>query len=1039
MRSPTYAANTRAQHGCTEHMLLPFKMKGKDMKRCTILTCLAFTLVFALNAFAGDDPQLALDHNNVFHGGNADFAKDAGDTVFLIGPWGSGAQVNGQFEQSADGQNSNGLPAWNGWTSVDLTVDASGPHWHVSDYMGGLNGSLAAYCGDETFPPCATWDDAGGYGNNWDAVLQYSYAVADPTAPCSVSVTGLAFSNTEPGYDYVYFRYVTAEGAQNILVWDDVHEFETFTANYDYAPDQYVGANADEICFQIFVQTDIAYSDEDCQYPSDGAIRVDDLTITASNGGLNETEDFNDGELGNWLARPATGVGDFARLWLNLEDLDPCIDNYTAQVAFINDGTQVEGVPPSLCLNWCYGPGGCIVNTTGGASLDPAAHLYNAVLSPVLDWPAEPAYTGGHLAFGVYRHEDLTPDSPGMFYAWSVRSATAAEDITEAEWRDRNYVYYGGPAYSRASEEISDLLVPERARVQVRLAAYEFGWAFGYMGDDGTPAPYFDNVRLAAFHHAGPVMSAREVDLAQDNWPAGPFLDMNDLGNNSVRFDMARNNARPGDTHNTPGDSIVARVVPIRAGAELVSNRLVYRMRRNPVFDGFRDPEWGSTGSADAMPVLNSNGEPTPYVFAYDLPDSGFLFPGDVLHYYIEATDIVPGGPAQTNRLPADISGFADFSDPQAYHRSYTVRALPSLDPEGRTPDILFWNDFGSRGEDEWYTALNNLGLQAGVHYDVYYTNAPASGVGNGLGGRSKLGLLDLYNTLLYSCGDLGAMTLCDGDHAPGDDITLLSTWMDSGDKNAFFTGDNLVSDLAANNQTEFLSDYLSVMPVTADIHPEIGNQAAPVVRPVPGNSVFSETPAWIAYGGCPRLHTFDGVTLDIDAERLARFTDSSGAPGYGYCAATLNTEHSGCKIISMPYDFMSIRTDPANAPGNGLSARTNVLREVLGYFGLDDTTWHPTPVPAMGPFSVQNFPNPFNPATKIAFNMPRTGHLTLKIYNVRGELVKTLIDEQRPAGAGHIMWDGTNEMGGPVSSGIYFYEARADGEVRTHKMALIK
>ncbi len=70
---------------------------------------------------------------------------------------------------------------------------------------------------------------------------------------------------------------------------------------------------------------------------------------------------------------------------------------------------------------------------------------------------------------------------------------------------------------------------------------------------------------------------------------------------------------------------------------------------------------------------------------------------------------------------------------------------------------------------------------------------------------------------------------------------------------------------------------------------------------------------------------------------------------------------------------------------------------------------------------------------------MPKTGHLSLKIYNVRGELVRTLIDESRAAGADHIMWDGSNDQGSNVSSGVYFYEARTAGEVQVSKMALVK
>jgi flagellar hook assembly protein FlgD len=71
---------------------------------------------------------------------------------------------------------------------------------------------------------------------------------------------------------------------------------------------------------------------------------------------------------------------------------------------------------------------------------------------------------------------------------------------------------------------------------------------------------------------------------------------------------------------------------------------------------------------------------------------------------------------------------------------------------------------------------------------------------------------------------------------------------------------------------------------------------------------------------------------------------------------------------------------------------------------------------------------------------MPKAGHLKLSIYNVRGQLVKTMIDGERPQGADQtIVWDGTNNQGSSVSSGVYFYEARTGGEVQVQKMALVK
>ena len=1011
------------------------------MKRFTTFACLALALIFALNAYAVDSKQRVMGHDSVFHGGSTSFAKDVCDSIYLIGPWGSGAAVNGEF------QDASGAPAWNGWETVDYFAKVDEIHWHVSEYGGGINGSPALYCGDETIPACSENDVEGGYGNDWADILEFRYAVADNEEDCSVSFQGIANINTEVDFDFVYFRFIVGseEDVVEGLEFSGVYENEVVRINHTYTPSDYTGANNDEIVVQVVFVSDGAVSDEDCEIETDGAVRLDDLRVIATNGGLNYTENFDDGTMGQWAVASSPGVGNFGRLWQNLEDIDPCFTNYTPQVAFINDGTIIPGVPASYCTNWCYGPGSYIVNTTGGASPETDAYLFNGLESPVVDWPADPAYIGCNLDFGVYRHEDLTDDSPGIFYTWSIRSATPEDDITQATWVDRNFVYYGGPDYIRGGEVVSDLLVPGLDRIQVQLTAYEYGWRWGWEGDDGYPAPYFDNVRLIAFCQEGPGISAREIDLANDGWPAIQQLDLNNLEANAVRFDMARTNeVLDTDVHNTPGDSIVVDVASIRSGGEIISNRLVYTMQRNPLFDSVRDPAWGVSGSVDARISFSPTDSTTGDTWAYDLPDSGFLFPGDILHYYIEATDAVDGANPQTATLPNDLTGYGDFSHPLAYNSSYTVRALPTVDAEGNTPEILFWNDFANRGgENEWFGALDNIGLIAGVHYDVYYTNGPSSGVGNGLGGRSSVELLTNYDHLLYTSGNLGSFTLSDGSEDHGNDLGLLADWLENFSVNAFFTGDDFVFDLAENtggSANNFIQDYLGVAHDFQSILNRIDSQTTPLVLPVANNSVFSVTPGWVAYGGCNGINTFDAVTALPGAERLARFTTTSGVPSYDYSAATLNvTEAQGNKVITLPYDLMFVNTDHDLNPGDGRPARALLLQEVLNFFGLDDPTWVPSPVPSVGKFYAKNYPNPFNPTTKIEFNMPKAGHLTLKVYNVRGELVKTLIDEEREAGADHIMWDGTNQQGSPVSSGVYFYEARSAGEVSVNKMALVK
>jgi hypothetical protein len=752
------------------------------------------------------------------------------------------------------------------------------------------------------------------------------------------------------------------------------------------------------------------------------------------------------------------GVGDFAQLWTGLPDLDPCRHNFSSQAAFIDDGQIVPGVGPSLCQTWCYGPYGYIVNTTGG-QLGPDYHLHNAIESPVIPWPGLD-YQGALYEFDVYRHETFSSLGPGIFYTWSVRSTGSFDpaDIEFAVWRDRNFVYMGGPDYKRESFPVSDLLEPGCQYVQVQLTAYELGFVWGINGNDGTPAPYFDNVRLLAHQYNGPGMSSREIDLAQDNFPAIGEVDPVNLGNNSVRFDMANDISFGWDNGvNDPGDSIVVDVVALRAGSDLVDDPVLkFRLKRNPLFDPFRTSIYGPADEGTLVGVPASNGglPVDPDRWAFDLPDSNFLFPGDVLHYCIVASDD-DGFEVQTATLPADTTGFGNFGNVLFYDPSFTVRALPTLsedpgNPGVRTsPSILFWNDFGNRGgRNEWHGALANLGFVLGRDYDTYYTNGPSSGVGNGLGGRATPLTLGEYDCLLYSSGNLLQMTLSDGlsNGDPGDDIGLLDSWLRQGDKSLLLTGDSVASELllGTNHGPAFVDDWVGVEYVSYQIAPLIHNQWSARVQTLDGNGIFPDDMTWIAYGGCPSLHSFDAVNprLDSGAVKLAEFLDPSGSQAaYSYSAATLMENPTmGSRVISLPYDLMSIYTDKdaGDKIAAPLATRALVLESALGFYGIEGDPLDVSPVPGADQFAVRNYPNPFNPVTRIDYTMPRAGHLTLKVYNVRGELVKTLVDEHIDS-SGHVMWEGTDDFGQPVGSGVYFYEARTHGKVLVNKMVLVK
>ena len=88
----------------------------------------------------------------------------------------------------------------------------------------------------------------------------------------------------------------------------------------------------------------------------------------------------------------------------------------------------------------------------------------------------------------------------------------------------------------------------------------------------------------------------------------------------------------------------------------------------------------------------------------------------------------------------------------------------------------------------------------------------------------------------------------------------------------------------------------------------------------------------------------------------------------------------------------------------------------------------------------VRNYPNPFNPSTTIQFSLEKAAPVTLQIYNILGEKVKTLLDKQTlSAGEKYVDWNGTVENGSPAASGVYFYKVSSGSNSVVKKMILVK
>jgi flagellar hook assembly protein FlgD len=84
-------------------------------------------------------------------------------------------------------------------------------------------------------------------------------------------------------------------------------------------------------------------------------------------------------------------------------------------------------------------------------------------------------------------------------------------------------------------------------------------------------------------------------------------------------------------------------------------------------------------------------------------------------------------------------------------------------------------------------------------------------------------------------------------------------------------------------------------------------------------------------------------------------------------------------------------------------------------------------------------YPNPFNPRATVSFTLAQSGSASIRIYDTRGRLVRTLVDENMPAGEHTRVWEGRNDRGRSVASGLYLVEFRTRGVREVRRVTLLK
>jgi hypothetical protein len=418
--------------------------------------------------------------------------------------------------------------------------------------------------------------------------------------------------------------------------------------------------------------------------------------------------------------------------------------------------------------------------------------------------------------------------------------------------------------------------------------------------------------------------------------------------------------------------------------------------------------------------------------FNVDLNDN-LITPGDTIEYFYSATSLDGTTYFSTNwGSSANVTDVAD--------NPMEVTMLPA-GGFNRGGDILYVDGADGFGVQPYYDgAFLTLGLASKI--DRFDVRGPSSGVSNRLGGRVYNVAAQLnacYQKIIWDSGLL-SITLGDGSGDPEktDDYATMNTFLNNltNAGGVMLLGDRqptYLNGYAGASAVSFRSTY---MPFTLinDNHRTsgiAGMSISPSMKAWPGRAY---TDNFTLFGGCPGLNDFDVIGSSGTSRVEMSYVTASSANGGVVSNQTVNGNGKTATVIQTGFSLGFVRDDELD----GISDRAKFLRDSIFYMGnpLGQVTGAG---PALKNSLAQNYPNPFNPQTTIAFTIKDRGAVTVKVYNVNGELVRTLANENRAAGTYTLTWDGHNDSGQSVSSGVYFYKLVTNNFSQTKKMVLLK
>ena len=622
-------------------------------------------------------------------------------------------------------------------------------------------------------------------------------------------------------------------------------------------------------------------------------------------------------------------------------------------------------------------------------------------LDNLLRTPAVPTGQSDEVfvAFDVYRNLPLY----ACFY-YHLRYRTRNVGQPWSEWVDPTRLLYYGSSKDWARQRVQLSGAANKDSLMVELGVTDYGQIYcdGSNSSSGVYT-FFDNLIVGVVTTAPPTFIARDIDFFNDTFKTTAFN-----GNDNINTAL--------------GDSAV---IEVNASRGYKSGFLYWR---------------ANGGSFTAVTLQNSTPALPRHRYA-DVP-AGNYPANTTIDYYFACTDSLnettyypPGAITDQHYLSASVLPLKSATNPGG-------GCFDSL------ASILFVNNFSGR-ETFTYFADHLKGL--GHKFDRWDVNAPSSGIGNTPAGStagtiyhwpaSDVSSLLQYSTIIWHSGNLNSFTIRPEDQA------LLQSWIQQPGKsrNLWMSGDNIADDLITREQdfntflgftcgVRFFRDLWESLPQDS-LQPIITGVAG---SPTQGRSMHVDA-------GCPLIDDFDLIGSSTQAIAngkagvILRYPGSGLTAGTRYATKYVSFGSDSARVAFFGFSYNSI------TEGGERLLLTKAIMET--YFKAvpcyspvsveEDPVAQTPPIPNS---LAQNSPNPFNPSTSIRYSVSEFGSVKIRIYNAGGALVRTLVDAPHGAGAYTARWDGTDDSGRRVGSGVYFYQIEsASGFRDSKKLVLLK